>query len=118
MRVLAALIAAASAAAVFSEVGNWSAPPSDGIPPPPPICTNLTGCWCCEDTSIVQTGNVLITNASYGTGQGVVAYNFILMIFVNSTEISNATATVDAACSVITWSTGSVWTRDAKLCAG
>ena len=67
--------------------------------PPGPLCTNLTGSWCCEATVVVQRGALLTSTAAYGTGNGTIRGADITMTFSNSAGlVDGRVMTPDCAC--------------------
>jgi hypothetical protein len=66
-----------------------------------PFCTNMTATWCCSTTSMIQTGSVLKTTASYGNGNGTISpeedgTDVIVMDFDEGDQIDHLTARVSA----------------------
>jgi hypothetical protein len=98
MLVFAAAAAAAEAAAQLDPRAATA----------PPAC-NLTGTWCCEETTVVQTGNALAMTAAYGTGVGTISGYAVAVNFSNAPAPLNGT--VDAGCANIAWSNGATWAR-------
>lgn len=70
----------------------------------------MNGTWCCEETTVVQVGNAIYTNASYGTGQGTIQGNYLSVLFSNNPSAA-INGTVDASCTTVQWSNGAMWTR-------
>jgi hypothetical protein len=78
-----------------------------------PVSTcELTGWWCCEETQVWQTGSVVTTRASYGSGNGTLTGSSLVVQFSNQPEGQAPLAgTVSPDCSSVAWSTGTAWTR-------
>jgi hypothetical protein len=100
-------LAVVVAAVVLSPAAAFSSPSPS---PSPPAC-NLTGSWCCEETTVVQSADgAVATNASYGTGVGTLS-NLTLSVAFSNSPGPALVGTVDPSCSSVSWSNGAVWTR-------